>query len=326
MNSTGKSILIGTSNAVCRVLQQIRQVAPSDAPVLICGEKGSGRNLVAELIHQESNRRDRAFIKLRCCEMSANLLEQELFGHERGAIPGAVNGRKGWLETARGGTVFLDEIASLSPSVQIKLLRVLQEHEIERLGSSRALNVDIRFLAATQHPMEHLVRNQAFREDLWYRLTVFPIQIPPLRERKSDIPALVVHFLAKHAQTYGKTARNVSEPAMDLLVSHSWPGNVRELEECIERAILASDDDSIHIHHLSLSAQPDDDGNGQPLWNLGIVVSHVEREMITDALKSCAGNMTAAARKLGLTKRMMEVRIHKHGIELDHFKPHHALG
>lgn len=244
---------IGDARAMRRVRQQIRQVARTDAPVLICGEPGSGKELVAKVIYQMSTRSDKPFVKVRCDEMSAELLERELFGHVRGAFAGARNAGTGSLETARGGTVFFDEIAALTPLTQSKLLRLLQEHEFEPLGSGTSVLADIRVLAATRRPLEELVRGGTFRLDLYYRLAVFPIQVPPLRKHRSDIPALVDYFITQHARLLSKTARGVSWSAMDVLKHHRWPGNVRELEACIEKALRASSDGWVRSHHLSLA-------------------------------------------------------------------------
>ena len=247
------TMLIGNSRATRRVRRQIRQVAPSNAPVLIRGQQGTGKNLIARLIHDMSNRGDRPFITLRCDEVAVDILERTLFGYARGAFPGARNAGKGWLEKAHGGSIFLDEIAALAPSTQVKLLRLLQERVFEPVGSTTPIPVDIRLLAATQHPLEQRVRSGTFRGDLFYRLTVFPIQVQPLRKHKADIPALVDRFIARNARARGKTVPVVSPEAMDLLKHYRWPGNVRELEACIAQAIRKSTDGWVHGDHLSLA-------------------------------------------------------------------------
>jgi len=247
MNTTGASLLVGTSYVTRKILQEARQVAPSPAPVLIRGEPGTGKSLVSELIHHESTRRDKPFIRLRCSEMSACLLERELFGHVRDVFPDAWNARYGSLENTRGGTIYFDEIAALAPATQIKLLQLLEEHTFEPLGSDKPVRADVRVLASTKHPLEKLVHSGAFRTDLFYRLAVFPIQLLPLRKHASDIPALIGHFITKYAQIHGKTIRGILAPGMTLLTQHRWPGNVRELEECIEKAILESTDGWLRI-------------------------------------------------------------------------------
>jgi Nif-specific regulatory protein len=325
--------LIGNSGALRTLLQHIQQVARSSATVLIRGESGVGKELVAEAIHCNSPRAQKPFVKVNCAALPENIIESELFGHEKGAFTGAIAVRKGRFEMAHGGTIFLDEIGDLSPATQIKLLRVLQEREFERLGSNQTIAVDVRVLAATNRSLEELIREGKFREDLYYRLNIFPIFIPPLRERKSDILPLADHFIAKYNQADHKQVQRICTTAMDLLVNYHWPGNVRELENCIERAILLSTDGVIHSYHLPPSLQTAALTGTVPSGNLETMLHSLEQEMITDALQAHHGKMAAAARTLGLTERIMGLRVHKHGIDPERFKryregtgPHAAAG
>ena len=316
--------LIGHSDALRAVLQQIKQVAPSTTTVLIRGESGVGKELVAEAIHCNSPRAQKPFIQVNCAALPENIIESELFGHEKGAFTGAIAARKGRFELAHGGTLLLDEIGDLSPATQIKLLRVLQEREFERLGGNHTVSVDVRVLAATNRPLEELIREGKFREDLYYRLNIFPIFIPPLRERKSDILPLADHFIAKYNNADHKKILRICPAAVELLVNHHWPGNVRELENYIERAVLLAPDGVIHGYHLPPSLQPaTDDGTTAP-GKLDSMLHALEHELLTDALQSHHGNMAAAARALGLTERIMGLRIHKHGLDPERFKRHRA--
>lgn len=236
-----RTLLIGDSRAMRRIRRQILQVAPSHAPVLIRGERGVGKHLIARLIHDMSNRDNKTFITLRCEGMPADLLERALFGHAAGAFPGARHARSGLLEKACGGSIFLDEIGALGLSAQFRLLRLLQDREFEPLGGTTAIPADVRLVATTRLPLEQMVRRAAFREDLYYRLTVFPIQVPPLRKHKSDMPALVEHFIARYGRAHGKAVAVVSTGAVGLLKRQRWPGNVRELETCVEEAMRHGD-------------------------------------------------------------------------------------
>ena len=249
MSATGPSLLIGTTSAMRRILQQIQQVAPTPAPVMIHGEAGSGKTRVAEQIHQASARSNRPFIKFRCLDTPPELLERELFGFEGEACLGDWNVGNGWLAKARGGTIYFDEITALSAATQIKLLRLLEDRVFEPPGSMTPVAADIRLLAGLRGTPEQLAQNQTFRHDLYYRINVFPVQLPPLREHKPDIPALVDHFIEKYARLYGRTIKGILAPGKSQLMRHRWPGNVRELEECIEHAILASVDGWMRIDH-----------------------------------------------------------------------------
>ncbi|MFQ3619578.1 MAG: nif-specific transcriptional activator NifA [Spirochaetales bacterium] len=307
--------IIGNSKAMQEVFDLIAQVSRSDATVLIRGESGTGKELVAHAIHYNSSRADKPFIKVNCAALPETIIESELFGHEKGAFTGAVATRKGRFELANGGSIFLDEIGDLSPTTQIKLLRVLQEREFERVGGNETIRCNVRVIAATNRNLEQLMEKGTFREDLYYRLNVFPIHIPPLRERKSDIILLVDHFIEKYASQNHKKIQRISTPAIDLLMAYHWPGNVRELENCIERAVLLSTDEVIHSHHLPPSLQSAESTNTRLHTTLQEALDNLERELILDALKSTKGNMAKAAKLLGITERIMGLRVQKHRID-----------
>ncbi|QQO07429.1 sigma-54 interaction domain-containing protein [Breznakiella homolactica] len=308
------SSIIGTSKAMRSAYEMLVQVAPSDATVLISGESGTGKELFAAEIHRLSRRSGNVFVRINCAALPESVIESELFGHEKGAFTGAVAQRKGRFELAHGGTLFLDEIGDLSPQVQVKLLRVLQEREIERVGGTGPVKVDVRLIAASNRNLEEDAASGKFREDLFYRLNVFPIHAPPLRERRSDIILLADHFAEKYAEKNGKAIKRISTPAIDLLTSYSWPGNVRELENCIERAVILSADMVIHSHNLPPSLQSAESTNTEPTTTLDAALSRLEKELIVEALKMSGGNMAAAARHLGITERQMGLRVHHYGI------------
>jgi Nif-specific regulatory protein len=314
------SNLIGNSSAMQAVYDLIAQVSGSDATVLIRGESGTGKELVAHAIHYNSRRAGKPFIKVNCAALPESVIESELFGHEKGAFTGAVSARKGRFELADGGTLFLDEVGDLSPGLQIKLLRVLQEREFERVGGASTLKVDVRLIAATNVELEKLIESGRFRQDLYYRLNVFPIRIPPLRERKTDILQLADFFVEKYGQSNHKRVRRISTPAIDMLMSYHWPGNVRELENCVERAVLLSDDDVIHGHHLPPSLQTAEASGTAFRGRLKGSLAGMERELILEALKSCRGNMAGAARALGISERIMGLRVRKYGIDIWRFR------
>ena len=254
-------------------------------------------------------------VKVNCAALPESVIESELFGHEKGAFTGAVAQRKGRFELAHGGTLFLDEIGDLSPQIQVKLLRVLQEREIERVGGNQPLKVDVRLITATNRKLEQEVKNGAFREDLYYRLNVFPIHMPPLRERKSDIVLLADYFVEKYAEKNGTPIKRISSPALDLLTSYHWPGNIRELENCIERAVILSTDMVIHSYHMPPSLQSAQSTHTEPTTTLDAALSRLEKELIIEVLKITNGNMAAAARQLGITERQIGLRIHHYGID-----------
>ncbi|MDR3341517.1 MAG: sigma 54-interacting transcriptional regulator [Treponema sp.] len=308
------SAIIGTGTAMQGLYEMLSQVAPSEATVLITGESGTGKELIAAEVHRLSKRANEALIKINCAALPESIIESELFGHEKGAFTGAHSQRKGWFELAHRGTIFLDEIAELSLHIQVKLLRVLQERELERVGGTATIKVDVRLIAATNRNLEEEVKAGRFREDLYYRLNVFPLHIPPLRERKSDILLLADHFTEKYAEKNRKLIKRISTPAIDLLISHSWPGNVRELENCIERAVILSNDMVIHAYNLPPSLQSAVSTKTEPTTTLEAALSRLEKELIVDALKISDGNMSAAARRLGITERQMGLRVHHYGI------------
>jgi Nif-specific regulatory protein len=306
--------MIGTSSAIRDMYALAAQVAPTDANVLITGESGTGKELAAAEIVRLSKRGGRPFLKINCAALPESIIESELFGHEKGAFTGAINRRKGRFEMADTGTIFLDEIGELSPQIQGKLLRVLQERDFERVGGAQTIKVDVRVIAASNRNLEEAVKTGLFREDLFYRLNVFMLHIPPLRQRKSDIMLLADHFTEKYAEKNGKLIKRISSLAIDLLTKYHWPGNVRELENCIERAVILSNDMVIHSYNLPPSLQSANSTNTELTSTLDAALSRLEKEMITEALKNSDGNMSAAARILGITERQMGLRIHNYGI------------
>jgi len=312
--------MIGNSTAMRSVYQHIEQVAGSATTVLIRGESGVGKELVARALHEQSPRKGKAFVKFNCAALPESIIESELFGHEKGAFTGAVSMRKGRFEIADGGTIFLDEIGDISPSTQIKLLRVLQEKEFERVGSQTPISSDVRVITATSRNLEEMIEKEKFRSDLYYRLNVFPIYVPPLRDRKSDITLLTDSFVEKFSKTSGKKVRRISTAAIDLLVSYHWPGNVRELENCIERAVLLCSGPSIEAHHLPPTLQKKDPSEKGATGTLDSAVSALEYEMIVAELKAFDGNMARAARKLGLTERQIGLRVKRFGIDFKRFR------
>jgi Nif-specific regulatory protein len=313
------SKIIGTSHAIRQVHQLIHQVADTDTTVLVRGESGVGKELVAEALHINSKRSKGPFVKINLAAIPDTMVESELFGHERGAFTGALHMRQGRFEAAHGGTIFLDEIGDLPLSTQVKLLRLLQERQFERLGSNQTQSVDIRIIAATNRDLEALVQEEAFRQDLYFRLNVFPVFVPPLRERRTDITLLADYFIAKISAKNGKDVKRISTPAIDMLMSYHWPGNVRELQNCIERAVILSSDGVIHSHQLPPSLQTAEESNTPPTGKLPAALEALEREMICDALKSSNGNMAKAARLLGITERLIGIRIKAYSIDPNRF-------
>jgi Nif-specific regulatory protein len=312
--------IIGNSSAMRQVCSLVAQVAPSDATVFITGESGVGKECVAEAIHLNSSRSAAPFVKVNLAALPEGLIESELFGHERGAFTGAVSRRPGRFEMARDGTLFLDEIGELSPAIQVKLLRVLQEREYETVGGSETFKSNVRIIAATNRNLDELIRERKFREDLYYRLNVFPIHVPPLRDRRTDIMLLADHFAEKLSARHGKEILRISTPAIDMLMSYHWPGNVRELENCIERAILLSSDGVVHGQHLPPSLQTAEASGTPPQGKLQSALDALEREMISEALKSTRGNMAKAALMLGATERVIGLRVKKFAIRLRNYR------
>ena len=312
--------MVGNSAPMRAMLEELAQVTHSNATVLIRGESGTGKELVAGIVHANSNRAGRPFIKVNCAALPEGLVESELFGHERGAFTGAVGIRKGRFEMAHGGTLFLDEVGDMTPLTQAKLLRALQEKQFERVGGTETLHVDVRLIAATNRNLEIMVAEGAFRQDLYYRLSVFPLILPPLRERRDDIMPLVTHFVEKlSAQNKRKVVRISSEVAK-MLMSYDWPGNIRELENVMERAvILCGVDGIITARHLPLWMQNTQLRQEVPA-TLDGALSALEERLIVEALEEAAGNMTKASQRLGITERIMGLRMKKYNLDFRSFR------
>lgn len=310
--------LIGDCKDMRAVYEQIHQVAPSDATVLIRGASGTGKELVAKAIQGLSLRKDKPFVVLNCAALPEALVESELFGHEKGAFTDARERRIGRAEAANGGTLFLDEIGDLSIPVQVKLLRFLQERTFSRVGSNEEIHSDVRFIAATSRNLEDLMQKKLFREDLYYRLSVFPIVMPDLAARGGDIILLAQHFLSKMSAKYGKRITRISSPAANMLQAYSWPGNVRELENSIERAVLTCKDDCIHGYNLPPALQSpefnEDPYHPDEHLTLEEQLAAVERKILENALRRHDGNRAAAGRELGVSPRMMNYRLNKAGL------------
>jgi Nif-specific regulatory protein len=304
-----------------QVYEQIARVAGTNTTVLIRGESGTGKELIAHAIHYSSPRARKPFIRVSCAALPDSLIESELFGYEKGAFTGAQARKKGRFELAEGGTLFLDEIGEINLSTQVKLLRVLQEREFERLGGTETIKTNVRLIVATNADLEKAIAAGTFREDLFYRLNVFTIYVPPLRERKPDILLLVDHFLEKYSLEHGRQVKRVSTPAIDMLMSYHWPGNVRELENVIERAVLVCDDGNvIHPHHLPPTLQTAEASGTVADISLADAVAAYEKSLIQDALKTARGNVSRAARLLHSTERIISYKIRKLGIDRERFR------
>jgi Nif-specific regulatory protein len=314
------SNIIGNSKGMREVYSLIEKVAKSRTTVLILGESGVGKELVANAIHYSGLEPEGPLVQFNCAALPESLIESELFGHEKGSFTGATNFRKGRFEEADGGTIFLDEVGELPLAAQAKLLRVLQEKTVERVGSNRSVKVDIRIVAATNRDLGEMVERREFREDLYYRLNVFPITIPPLRDRNSDIIALADYFAAHFAKNSGKAVNRISTPALNMLMSYHWPGNVRELENVIERATILSEGGVIHGYDLPPSLQAPVLKDTVEMGSLNARLGAIEYEMIVDALKAQDGNMTEAAKSLGLTRRILTLRMNKYGIDYKDYR------
>lgn len=301
--------IIGTSAIMLKTLDLVRQVAPSVATVLIQGESGTGKEVIANAIHHGSPRRERPFIKVNCAALPETLLESELFGYERGAFTGAVSRKEGRFELADGGTLFMDEIGELSPATQAKLLRVLQAGEFERVGGTRTLKVDVRLVTATNADLAALVREKRFREDLYYRLNVIAVQLPPLRERREDIPLLSHHFLRRYATKNAKAIGGFTEDALDLLQTYAWPGNVRELENVIERAVVLTRSSMISPADLPETLVGGDQAARHLVISVGTPLEEVEDRLIEETLRYTKGDKTLAAKLLGIATRTIYRRM-----------------
>ncbi|MEC4685310.1 MAG: sigma-54 dependent transcriptional regulator [Nitrospirota bacterium] len=314
--------IVGTSKAMEKVFRLIGTVAPTASTVLITGESGTGKELVARAIHYNSPRREKSFVVIDCGTLAGELIESELFGHKRGAFTGAVTDKKGLIEEAEGGTLFLDEIGNMPLSLQSKLLRVLQEKEYRPVGDKKASKVDTRFITATNKDLSAMVKAGTFREDLFYRLDIFPIHVPPLRERREDIPLLAYHFLKKYSDELGKDVKSISAEAMRILSSCRWPGNIRELENTIQRAILLADNDTIKPETLSFLTLSKTEQIPRSIEELKEIkkdlreksTEEVERVFIAEALKRNEWNISRAASDVGMQRSNFHALIKKHGI------------
>jgi len=315
------SNIIGTSGPTRQMYEQVAQVAQTNTTVLIRGESGTGKELIAHAIHYNSLRAKKPFVKVSCAALPDTLIESELFGYEKGAFTGANARKKGRFELAEGGTIFLDEIGDINASTQVKLLRVLQEREFERLGGTESVRVNVRVIAATNKDMEKAIADGTFREDLYYRLNVFTIFVPPLRDRKADLLLLADHFLEKFSREHGKVIKRISTPAIDMLMSYHWPGNVRELENALERSVLVCDGQVIHGHHLPPSLQTADASGTVTRVSLKDAVEGFERDLIQDALKTTRGNRAKAARLLDTTERILNYKVRNLGVDVRRFRP-----
>jgi len=318
--------IIGNSKPMQDIYQLIDKVSATKATVLVLGESGVGKELVASAIHYNSPTADGPFIVFNCAALPESIVESELFGHEKGSFTGAVAQRKGRFEMADGGTIFLDEVGELSLPLQAKLLRVLQQKTFERVGGSKPVRVNLRIIAATNRDLPDMIAKNLFREDLYYRLNVFPITIPPLRERASDVILLADHFVTKSAREMDKEVKRISTPALNMLMTYHWPGNVRELENVIERAVILADDGVIHGYNLPPSLQTSAETGTSFGCGLEAKIQAVEYEMIVEALKSHNGNTTEAAKELGLTRRILGLRMEKYNINYKTYRRGAASG
>ena len=306
--------MIGRSDAVAEIGRQVEQVATSDATVLILGETGTGKELVADAVHYASSRASGPLVKVHCAALPETIVESELFGHERGAFTGAVESRPGRFELAQRGTLFLDEIGEVPLSLQVKLLRVLQERQFERVGGVVAIDLDVRVIAATNRDLEAMVEQGSFRRDLYYRLNVYPITVPPLRERRSDIMALADAFVARAAERNSRGVPRLTSAVIDMMMSYHWPGNVRELESCLERAVLLAREGTIEPQHLPPTLQTAEATDTTTTCDLKASVEDYERRLISQALRDARGNMSQAARALSTTQRIIRYKVNKYGL------------
>ncbi len=303
--------IIGQSPAIKKVLEQVAIVAPTDSTVLLHGETGTGKELIANAIHNLSCRRRRAFVRMNCAAIPSGLLESELFGHERGAFTGALMQKKGRFELADGGSLFLDEIGDISLELQPKLLRAVQEQEFERLGSAKTIQVSVRIIAATHRDLPAMIREQKFREDLFYRFNVFPIEIPPLRERREDIPLLVKYFVSKFARRMGKQISSIPQATIQALTNNPWPGNVRELANFIERAVILSHGEELNVPIAELRVS-----HSREIPQASTFL-HAQRSVIIDALKAASGRIAGnqgAAERLGVKRTTLQHKMRRLGI------------
>jgi Nif-specific regulatory protein len=314
------SNLVGGNGPMREIYEQVTQVAGTNTTVLIRGESGTGKELIAHAIHYSSLRAKKPFVKVSCAALPESLIDSELFGHEKGAFTGAEARRKGRFELAEGGTLFLDEIGDVNLATQVKLLRVLQQREFDRVGGTETVKANVRLVAATNKDLEKAMAAGTFREDLYYRLNVFTMFVPPLRERKADLLLLVDHFLEKFAREHQRSIKRISTPAIDMLASYHWPGNVRELENTLERAVVTCDGEVIHGHHLPPSLQTAEASGTVTRVSLKEAVSAYEKDLIQDALKTTRGNRAKAARLLDTTERIINYKVRTYGIDAGRFR------
>ena len=314
------SNLVGSSGPMRQIFEQVTQVSGTNTTALIRGESGTGKELIAHAIHYSSLRAKKPFVKVSCAALPDSLIESELFGYEKGAFTGAESRKKGRFEMAEGGTLFLDEIGDINLSTQVKLLRVLQEREFERVGGTETIKANVRLIAATNKDLEKAMAAGTFREDLYYRLNVFTLFVPPLRERKPDMLLLVDHFLEKFAREHKRNIKRISTPAIDMLASYHWPGNVRELENTLERAVLMCDGEVVHGHHLPPSLQTAEASGTVTRVSLRDAVGAYEKDLLADALKTTRGNRAKAARLLDTTERIINYKVRQHGIDAKRFR------
>jgi Nif-specific regulatory protein len=314
------SKLVGSSGPMRQIFEQVTQVSGTNTTALIRGESGTGKELIAHAIHYSSLRAKKPFVKVSCAALPDSLIESELFGYEKGAFTGAESRKKGRFELAEGGTLFLDEIGDINLSTQVKLLRVLQEREFERVGGTESIKSNVRLIAATNKDLEKAIAAGTFREDLYYRLNVFTLFVPPLRERKPDMLLLVDHFLEKFAREHKRNIKRISTPAIDMLASYHWPGNVRELENTLERAVLMCDGEVVHGHHLPPSLQTAEASGTITRVSLKDAVGAYEKDLLQDALKSTRGNRAKAARLLDTTERIINYKVRQYAIDVRRFK------
>lgn len=308
--------LIGNSPNMQQLLQTVALVAPTDTTVLILGESGTGKELVADTVYANSERRQKPLVKVNCAALPENLLESELFGHEKGAFTGAIAKRKGRFEVANGGTIFLDEIGEIPLSVQVKLLRVLQEQQFEPVGSSKTMSVDVRVIAATNRNLEEEVEQGRFREDLFYRLNVFPLHVPALRERKEDIAMLAEHFLTKFSDRHKRQIKGFSPRSLDLMMRYEWKGNIRELENSVERSVILCREEYIAPQYLPapIQAVAREDEAEAPEPESGVTLKEMEKQLILSTLKQFDGNRTKTAETLGISRRSLQMKLKEYGI------------
>jgi len=310
----------GNSSLMRDLYELINKVAPTNTTVMIRGESGVGKELIAEAIHKASPRANGPFIKVNCSALPETLIESELFGHEKGSFTGANAQHVGRFEMADGGTIFLDEIGDVPLSIQVKLLRVLQQRQFERVGGTKTISVNVRVITATNHDLEEMIKQSTFREDFYYRISVFPIYVPPLRERRADIPILVDHFIHKLNIANGTDIKRITSGALDLLMIYHWPGNIRELENVIERSMVLSSDNVIRSYNLPPTLQSASSSDTKNKGSLAIVMEKVEKQMIIDTLITTKGNSAKAAHLLGITDRVIGLRIHQYAIDVHNYK------